>query len=141
MCPLTLTRPSLFWVASKINRVKARARSCLQFLLNMRYNICEEHSCPQGKNSTVDTEAIVGFPLNFNSVSHGQTKNSCAYAWWTNIGSFLLLSWKSSELQISVYLEMRIKYLVHCKQRLLSVHKSEILNSLCMAFCSRARKR
>lgn len=120
--PLTLTRPSLFWVASKINRVKAGARSCLQFLLNMRFNICEEHSCPQGKNSIEDTEGIVGFPLNFNGVSHGQTQNSCAYPWWNNIGSFLLLPWKSSELQISVFLEIWIKYPLHCKQRLLSVH-------------------
>lgn len=53
-----------------------------QQCFNMRYNICEEHSCPQGKNSTEDTEGIVGFPLNFNGVSHEQTQNSCAYPRW-----------------------------------------------------------
>lgn len=52
-----------------------------QQCFNMKYNICEEHSCPQGKNSTEDAEGIVGFPLNFNSVSHEQTQNSCACLW------------------------------------------------------------
>lgn len=136
--PVNFTSPSLFWVASKIYWVKVRARSCLQFLLNnvLAWGSTSVKSIPVLKESASlrTHKGIVGFPLNSNGVNQEPNQNSCAYPRWKNIGSLPLLSRKSSEQQISVFLEIGLKQPLHCKQRLLSVHNSESQNALSMTF-------